>query len=131
MSQRKQRLADQIQREVASLIRLELKDPRLGMVTISSVKVSPDMGYADIYVTVLGHSLDDKPDESIRVLNAAAGFLRGEVGRAIRTRITPRLRFHYDEVTARGNRMATLISEAVRQDQERAKSRGDDESGKE
>lgn len=126
MSQRTQRIGDQIQRELAILIRQELKDPRLGMVTVSGVKVSPDMGYADIYVTVIGSSLDDAPDESIKVLNAAAGFLRGEVGRAIRTRITPRLRFHYDEVTARGNRMASLINEAVRVDQERARERGDD-----
>ncbi|HEX4869106.1 MAG TPA: 30S ribosome-binding factor RbfA [Moraxellaceae bacterium] len=131
MSQRTQRIGDQIQRELASLIRQELKDPRLGMVTVSSVKVSPDMGYADIYVTVIGSSLEDKPDESIRILNDAAGFLRGEVGRAIRTRVTPRLRFHYDEVTARGNRMAALINEAVRQDQERAQARGEGDSGNE
>ncbi|MCC2638366.1 MAG: ribosome-binding factor RbfA [Moraxellaceae bacterium] len=128
MSQRTQRIGDQIQRELASLIRQELKDPRLGMVTVSNVKVSPDMGYADIYVTVMGSNLDDKPDESIAVLNAAAGFLRGEVGRAIRTRVTPRLRFHYDEVVARGNRMAVLINEAVREDQERAQARGDSDS---
>lgn len=129
MSQRTQRIGDQIQRELAILIRQELKDPRLGMVTVSSVKVSPDMGYADIYVTVIGSSLDDKPDESIRILNDAAGFLRGEVGRAIRTRVTPRLRFHYDEVTARGNRMAALISQAVREDAERAHARGDEAPG--
>jgi ribosome-binding factor A len=121
LSQRTQRLGDQIQREIASLIRSEIKDPRLGMVTVSAVKVSPDMGYADIYVTVMGSTLDEKPDESIAVLNAAAGFLRGEVGRAIKTRITPRLRFHYDEVVARGNRMATLINEAVREDESRAR----------
>jgi ribosome-binding factor A len=130
VSQRTQRIADQIQRELAGLIRQELKDPRLGMVTVSNVKVSPDMGYADIYVTVMGSSLDDKPDESIAVLNAAAGFLRGEVGRAIRTRVTPRLRFHYDEVVARGNRMAVLINEAVREDQQRAEARGDDEAAR-
>lgn len=120
MSQRTQRLADQIQRELAAMIRLDLKDPRLGMITVSAVKVSPDMGYADVYVTVLGATLDDKPDESLAVLNNAAGFLRGELGRAIKTRVTPRLRFHYDEVTARGNRMAALINEAVREDQSRA-----------
>lgn len=130
MSQRTQRVADQIQRELAGLIRQELKDPRLGMVTVSNVKVSPDMGYADVYVTVMGSSLDDRPDESIAVLNAAAGFLRGEVGRAIRTRVTPRLRFHYDEVVARGNRMAALINEAVREDQQRAGARGDDEAAR-
>jgi ribosome-binding factor A len=127
VSQRTQRLADQIQREVATLIRLEVKDQRLGMVTVSSVKVSPDMGYADVYVTVMGHTLEEKPDESLAVLNAAAGFLRGELGRAIKTRVTPRLRFHFDEVTARGNRMAALIHQAVQEDQSRAAARGDDD----
>lgn len=129
VSQRTQRLADQIQREIATLIRQEIKDPRIGMVTVSSVKVSPDMGYADIYVTVMGSTLDDTAEsrkESLGVLNAAAGFLRGEVGRAIKTRITPRLRFHYDEITARGNRMATLIHQAVSEDQDRAAGRADD-----
>lgn len=129
MSQRTQRLADQIQRELADLIRRELKDPRLGMVTISAVKVSPDLGYADAYVTVLGRSLDEKPDESLEVLNAAAGFLRGELGRVLTTRITPRLRFHFDEVTARGNRMAMLINEAVKEDEQRARERGADSVG--
>lgn len=128
MSQRTQRLADQIQRELADLIRLELKDPRLGMVTVSGVKVSPDMGYADVYVTVIGSSLDERPDESLAVLNAASGFLRGELGRTIRTRMTPRLRFHFDEVTARGNRMAALINKAVQEDRERAQERSVDAS---
>jgi len=126
VSQRTQRLADQIQRELADLIRLELKDPRLGMVTVSGVKVSPDLGYADVYVTVIGSSLEERPDESLAVLNAAAGFLRGELGRLIRTRMTPRLRFHYDEITARGNRMAALINQAVKEDEQRAQARGHD-----
>lgn len=126
MSQRTQRIADQIQRDLADLIRLGLKDPRLGMVTISSVKVSPDMGYADVYVTVLGSTLDERPDESIAVLNNAAGFLRSELGRGLKLRMIPRLRFHFDEVTARGNRMATLISMAVAEDRARASARGDD-----
>lgn len=126
MSQRTQRLADQIQRDLSVMIRQELKDPRLGMVTISGVKVSPDMGYADVYVTVLGATLDEKPDESLDVLNAAAGFLRGELGRGLKTRITPRIRFHFDEVTARGNRMAALITTAVNEDRERASARDDE-----
>lgn len=126
MSQRTQRLADQIQRDLSVMIRQELKDPRLGMITISSVKVSPDMGYADVYVTVLGATLDEKPDESLEVLNAASGFLRGELGRGLKTRITPRIRFHFDEVTARGNRMAALITTAVKEDRERASARDDE-----
>lgn len=116
MSQRTQRLADQIQRDISGLIRQRLRDPRLGMVTVSAVKVSPDMGYADIYVTILGKTLDEAPDAGVAILNAAAGVLRGELGRGLRTRIVPHLRFHHDEVTSRGNRMAALISQAVKED---------------
>ena len=112
------------------MIRLEIKDQRLGMVTVSSVKVSPDMGYADIYVTVMGHTLEEAPDESLAVLNAAAGFLRGELGRAIKTRVTPRLRFHFDEVTVRGNRMAALIHRAVKEDESRAAARDEHGDGR-
>jgi ribosome-binding factor A len=129
VSQRTQRIGDQIQREIASLIRLEIKDPRVGMVTVSSVKVSPDMGYADVYITVLGATLEAATDENqaatLAVLNGASGFLRNQLGKALQVRMTPRLRFHIDEVTARGNRMATLINEAVKQDQSRAVARGD------
>ena len=117
MSQRMQRLADQIQREIAGLIRSELKDPRLGMVTISAVKVSKDMGYAEIYVTVLGKELDVDYAPSLAVLNNAAGFLRGALGKSLQVRMIPRLRFHYDEVVVRGNRMAELIHQAFDADE--------------
>ena len=119
MNQRLQRLADQIQRELAVLIRDEVNDPRLtGFVTISSVKVSPDLGYADVYVTIMEPGLNDSMtitnhEESVKVLNNAAGFLRTELSHSLKTRTTPRLRFHYDEVTARGNYMMDLISKAV------------------
>ena len=119
MNQRLQRLADQIQRELAVLIRDAVNDPRLtGFVTISSVKVSPDLGYADVYVTIMEPELNDamtksNHEESVKVLNNAAGFLRTELSHSLKTRTTPRLRFHYDEVTARGNYMMDLISKAV------------------
>ena len=125
MSQRTQRMGDQIQRDISDLIRQRLRDPRLGMVTISAVKVSPDMGYADIYVTILGKTLDEAPDEGIAILNAASGILRGELGRGLRTRIVPHLRFHHDVVTTRGNRMAALITQAVKDDVARAESAPD------
>lgn len=119
MSQRLKRMADQVQRELADLIRMELKDPRLGgLVTISGVKVSPDLGYAEVYVTVMGRELADDQTaiahaETLSVLNKASGFLRVELGRRIKTRVTPRLRFHYDTVTAHGNYMTQLINKAV------------------
>lgn len=117
LSQRIQRIADQIQREMADLIRNELKDPRLGMVTVSAVRVSKDMGYADVYVTVMGRTLDEDFAPSIEVLNNAAGFLRGELGRRLMVRMIPRLRFHYDEATSRGNRMSALINQAIAEDE--------------
>ena len=107
--QRLKRMADSVQRELSELIRQELKDPRLGgLVTISGVKVSPDLGYADVYVTV----------------NKASGFLRQELSRRIKTRITPRLRFHYDKTNAYGNYMFGLIEKAV---QDLPKRESDDE----
>lgn len=119
MNQRLQRLADQIQRTLAVLIRDEINDPRLtGFVTISAVKVSPDLGYADIYVTILEPSQDDgmhidSHQKSMDVLKNAAGFLRTELARTLKTRTTPRLRFHYDEVTAHANHMMTLVNQAM------------------
>ncbi|MBF7682229.1 MULTISPECIES: ribosome-binding factor A [Acinetobacter] len=126
-SQRLKRMADSVQREVAELIRQELKDPRLGgYVTISAVKVSPDLGYAEIYVTVMGRELGDEQTEeankeTLNVLNKASGFLRQELSRRIKTRVTPRLRFHYDKTNAYGNYMFDLIEEAVKDLPERKK----------
>lgn len=128
MSQRTQRMGDQIQRDISGLIRQRLRDPRLGMVTVSAVKVSPDMGYADIYVTILGRTLEEAPDEGIAILNAASGVLRGELGRGLRTRIVPHLRFHHDIVTTRGNRMAELITQAVKEDADNASNLAADDS---
>ena len=117
-SQRLKRMADSVQRELSELIRQELKDPRLGgLVTISAVKVSADMGYAEVYVTVMGRELGDEQSEvankeTLDVLNKASGFLRHELSRRIQTRITPRLRFHYDKTNSYGNFLFGLIAEA-------------------
>ncbi|HEE6238433.1 ribosome-binding factor A [Acinetobacter baumannii] len=117
--QRLKRMADSVQRELSELIRQELKDPCLGgLVTISGVKVSPDLGYADVYVTVMGRELSDDQNEvahreTLDILNKASGFLRQELSRRIKTRITPRLRFHYDKTNAYGNYMFGLIEKAV------------------
>ncbi|MDC4863089.1 ribosome-binding factor A [Acinetobacter baumannii] len=128
--QRLKRMADSVQRELSELIRQELKDPRLGgLVTISGVKVSPDLGYADVYVTVMGRELSDDQNEvahreTLDILNKASGFLRQELSRRIKTRITPRLRFHYDKTNAYGNYMFDLIEKAV---QDLPKRESDDE----
>lgn len=119
MNQRLQRLADQIQRALSVLIRDEINDPRLtGFVTISAVKISPDLGCADVYVTILEPSQDggmnkEAHQESLNVLKNASGFLRTQLSQTMKTRTTPRLRFHYDEVVAHGNHMMNLVNQAM------------------
>ena len=117
---RSERVADQIQKDLAGLIQMELKDPRLGMVTINEVKVSKDFGYADIYFTALG-SLDGdaaaQRQEAQDVLKSAAGFLRTELARSMkRMRVIPQLRFHYDHSVERGQNLSRLIDDARRKD---------------
>ena len=111
------RIGDQMQRELARLIQREVKDPRVGMVTVNAVKVSRDLGYADIYVSLLStEELTEESrevKESIAVLNKASGFLRGQVGRAMKLRVVPQLRFHFDTLQGYSRKMDSLIREAV------------------
>ena len=105
------RVADQIQRELAVLIRDEVKDPRMGMVSISGVEVSRDMAHAKVYVSVLGEA--QVAADSLEALNHAAGFLRRELGRSMRLRSVPQLRFIHDRSLEEGARMSALIDEAL------------------
>jgi ribosome-binding factor A len=106
------RLADQIQRDLSGIIRLELKDPRIGLVTITGVELSPDMTHAKIFGTVLGD--DDKTEETLATLRRASGFLRSELAHGLGTRVTPELHFVFDESVVRGARLSQLIDDAVR-----------------
>ena len=115
-----QRLGEQIQRDLATLIQRELKDPRLGMVTVNFVKLSKDMSYADVNVTVL--VADDAPERiaaSLAILNQASTFLRTELGRGLKVRKVPNLRFHYDDSLKRGADINALIHQARAKDQGR------------
>ncbi|HSH46992.1 MAG TPA: 30S ribosome-binding factor RbfA [Halomonas sp.] len=123
---RTDRVADQLQKELAVLIQREVKDPRLGMVTVSGVEVSRDLGYADVHVTLLGETDAERVKENLDVLRHAAGFLRSQVARRIKLRHTPELRFHFDESVVRGRRLSSLIEEAVAEDRAR---RGDEDDG--
>ncbi|GAA0561341.1 30S ribosome-binding factor RbfA [Halomonas salifodinae] len=116
---RTDRVADQLQKELAVLIQREVKDPRLGMVTVSGVKVSRDLGYADVYITLLGENDAETIKANLVILRRAAGFLRGQIGRRIKLRHVPELRFHYDESVVRGQRLSSLIDEAVASDRDR------------
>lgn len=111
------RIGDQMQRELAQLIQREIKDPRVGMVTVNAVKVSRDLGYADIYVSLLSTeeltAESPEVEASIAALNRAAGFLRGQIGRAMKLRVVPQLRFHFDALQGYSRRMDSLIRKAV------------------
>ena len=108
---RTRRVSEQIQRELAVLVRDEIKDPRLGMISVSGAEVSRDLSYATVYVSVLG---DDKAvSESLTVLNRAAGFLRHRLGQSMRIRTVPQLKFEFDSSLQEGARMDALINEAV------------------
>jgi len=115
---RTQRLGEQIKRDLALLIQREFKDPRVGMVTVNFVDLSKDLSYADVNVTVLvPEDSDEKIVESLTILNEAATFLRMELGRGLKVRKVPHLRFHYDDSLRRGARINELIHQALKSDQ--------------
>ncbi len=111
---RTRRVGEQMQRELAVLIRDRIKDPRLGMVTVSDVEVSRDLAHARVYFTVLGD--EEARRQSQEVLDRAAGFLRGELGRIMKLRTVPELRFIYDESIERGEKLDALIEAALEAD---------------
>lgn len=111
---RTRRVGEQIQRELAALIRDEVKDPRVGMVTVSAVEVTRDLAHAKVFISVLGDA--GTRDASLAALNKAAGFLRHELGQRMLTRTVPQLRFVYDESIERGSRLSALIDQAVASD---------------
>lgn len=113
---RSRRVGEQIQRELAELVQRELKDPRLGMITISAVEVSRDMSVAKVFFTVFGEDHDEK--QSLEGLERASGFLRRELGHRMRLRSVPELRFHYDHSIEKGTRLSALINEAVASDKD-------------
>ena len=108
------RVAEQIQRELAELIRLELKDPRVGLITVTGVELTPDYAHAKVFYTTLADPAARKDIEA--GLRAASDFLRRELGRRIRIHTLPELHFTFDESVERGARLSRLIDEAVATD---------------
>ncbi|MBQ0796850.1 MULTISPECIES: 30S ribosome-binding factor RbfA [Zhongshania] len=119
------RIADFLKRELGSFIQKELRDPRLGMVSVIDAQVSRDLSHAKIYVTVMGKNTAEEAKESLAVLNKAAGFLRSQVAKINNARTTPQLRFYYDTSVNRGQHISKLIQDAVEAD----RSRHTDEDG--
>ena len=113
-AQRKRRIEAEIQRVLSEVIAREVKDPRVGNVTITAVSVASDMGSARVYFTPFASK---HPHEEVRRgLTHAGGFLRGEVGRRLRLRHAPRLEFVFDDTVDRAARLSGLIDSAVKHD---------------
>ena len=111
---RSYRLADQIQRELSTLIRTEVKDPGVSpLLTISAVDVSRDLSLAKIYITVLD---ENQRESSMAALSRAGGYLRSQLASRLSTRSVPQLKFHYDESVERGEHLSGLIAAAVKSD---------------
>jgi ribosome-binding factor A len=111
------RIADQIQRDLSDLIRQEVKDPRIGLVTITAVEVSRDLSHAKVYVTSLAGAASS--EQSVHALQHAAGFLRSQLAQKLKVRTIPQLHFIYDASVERGARLSQLIDQAVASSGER------------
>jgi ribosome-binding factor A len=110
---RAERVSDAVQQELAVLIRDEVRDPRVGMVSVTDVDVSRDLAYAKIHVTFVGDHSQKEIDEAMAALNGASGYLRKLLAGSIKLRITPKLNFVFDESGRRGQYLSALIDYAI------------------
>ena len=110
-------MAEQIRRDLAEIVRDELKDPRMGFLSFSAVKLSRDLSNAVIYCSVME---EDKQAETLATLNRAMGFLRSKLASRMRSRTVPILKFINDESMTRGAAMETLIRKAINQDESKS-----------
>ena len=108
---RSERVADQIQREVAEIIAQELEDPRIGRVTVSGSSLSKDLSNATLFITM---PADGDVQRALEGLNRDSGFVRRRLGQRVRMRYVPRLRFAHDETLERATRVGELIDAAIR-----------------
>lgn len=118
---RTQRIGDQMQRELAQLIQREVKDPRLGLVTITAVDVSRDLSHAKVFITVMGKEDDEQAvAQNLSILKDAAGYLRMLLGKGMKLRTIPTLHFVYDASVRRGTDLSALIERAIAEDRSKA-----------
>ncbi|MEG3133288.1 30S ribosome-binding factor RbfA [Rouxiella sp. T17] len=129
---RTQRVSQEMQKEIAIILQREVKDPRVGMATVSGVEVSRDLAYAKVFVTFLDVLTSEPQDpdrvkNGIKALQDASGFIRTLIGKAMRLRVVPELTFAYDNSLVEGMRMSNLVTNVVKNDAERRSAAGDDE----
>jgi ribosome-binding factor A len=114
---RARRVEEQLKRLLSELVRREVKDPRVGLITITSAEVSHDLTHANVYFTPFAGSGD--AESAREALQHAAGFLRHQVRNQMRLRVAPEIQFHVDDSVERGARLSELISDAVESDRRR------------
>ncbi|HET9530605.1 MAG TPA: 30S ribosome-binding factor RbfA [Blastocatellia bacterium] len=117
VGRRPERLAEQIKEEVSLIIAGDLEDPRVGFVTVTDARISPDLRHAKIFVTVLGD--EQQVSESLGALNHASRFIRRQLGAALRIKRTPELHFVYDDTVRTAARIEQLLSEEGEKARER------------
>ena len=113
---RTDRVADHLRRELATLIQFEMRDPRLGMVSVTDVEVSKDLSHARVFFTVLDANSRSEATEVTEALNRAAGFMRTQLSKASSMRMVPQLRFYFDSSVGHSRHMEQLIEKAVAAD---------------
>lgn len=113
---RSQRVAEQVRRELAELIRLEVKDPRVGMISLTDVEISPDFSHAKVFFSSMRG--EEGLQDIQRGLRNASGFLRRELGKRIRIHTLPELHFLFDKSVLEGSRLSALIDETIRADRQ-------------
>ncbi|MEH6549459.1 MAG: 30S ribosome-binding factor RbfA [Pseudomonadales bacterium] len=115
---RTERVADFLREELAKLILREIRDPRINMVMVTAVEVSRDLAHAKVFITSFGKESAEEAQPTVDALNKASGFLRSQLARDSRMRITPRLSFVYDTSVLRGSQLTGLIDKAIAADAE-------------
>ena len=113
MGYRADRLGQELKEQISLILSRELRDPRVGLATVTDVRVSPDLRYARVYASVLGPH--DEQAKAVAALNQAAGFIRRQLGARLRLRHTPELTFCFDESIERGARMEELLQEVKKE----------------
>jgi len=109
------RVGEQIKKELSQILQYELKDPRIGFVTVTGVEVTNDLSQATVYLSVLGR--DEQKEETLKALGRGQGFIRSEIGRRIRLRHTPELIFKFDTSIEYGSRIESLLKQINQEEQ--------------
>ncbi|MBQ4889881.1 MULTISPECIES: 30S ribosome-binding factor RbfA [Shewanella] len=125
---RTRRIAQQLQQELAMILQRDMKDPRIGFVTVNDVDVSRDLSFAKVFVTFFEED-QELVDQKIEALTAAAPYVRTLVASRMKLRVMPELRFVYDSSLVEGMRMSNLVSQVITQDKAKQDKARQDEFG--